>query len=97
MFLYCKCYISIELKLMISEWKECDICHYQHFLDKSFKFKQNICNGCHDSLMISMNLCDFSILNIKGSDYCCIICGICKNEAINLMENSDLTEKSGTL
>ena len=67
------------------------------FFSKSFKFKQNICNGCHDSLVISMNLCDFSILNIKGSDYCCIICGICKNEAINLMENSDLTEKSGTL
>ena len=37
------------------------------------------------------------ILNIKYSDYCCIISLINKNEAINLMQNADLTEKSGSL
>ena len=37
--------------------------------------------------MMSMNLSDFAILNIKGSDYRCIISGISKNEAINLMQN----------
>ena len=37
-----------------------------------------------------MNLCDFTILNIKYSDYCCIISGISKNEAIKLMQNADL-------
>ena len=30
-----------------------------------------------------MNLSDFAILNIKGSNYCCIICGIRKSEAKN--------------
>ena len=40
-----------------------------------------------------MNLSDIAILNIKGSDYCCIISLISKNEAINLMQNADLTEK----
>ena len=45
-----------------------------------------------------MNLAiTIAILNIKGSDYCCIISSIRKNETINLMENADLTEKSGTL
>ena len=43
-----------------------------------------------------MNLRDIVILNIKGSDYCCIISLIRKKEAINLLQNSDLTEKSGT-
>ena len=43
--------------------------------------------------MMSMNLSDIAILNIKGSDYCCIISLISKNEAINLMQNADLTEK----
>ena len=47
--------------------------------------------------MVSMNLSDIVILNIKGSDYCCIISLISKNEAINSMEIADLTEKSGTL
>ena len=44
-----------------------------------------------------MNLSDIAMLNIKGPDYRCIIGLISKNEAINLMQNADLTEKSGTL
>ena len=44
-----------------------------------------------------MNLSDIAILNIKGSDYCCIISRISKNETITLMQSANLTEKSGTL
>ena len=44
-----------------------------------------------------MDLSDIAILNIKGSDYCGIISLISKNEDIKLMQNVDLTEKSGTL
>ena len=35
--------------------------------------------------MMPMNLSHVAILNIKGSDYCCIISLISKNESINLM------------
>ena len=72
-----------------NESKECDICHYWYFLNKSFKFQPNVCNGCHDLIMMSTKLRDITILNIKGSDYCCIISGISKSEAINLMQNTD--------
>ena len=44
-----------------------------------------------------MNLSDIAISNIEGSDYRCIISGISKSEAINLMQNIDLNEKRGTL
>ena len=44
--------------------KECDICHYWHFLDFSFKFRPNVCNRCHDLLM-SLILSDIATLNIK--------------------------------
>ena len=77
--------------------KECDICHYWYFLDKGFKFQPNVCNRYHDLLMISMNLSDIAILNIKSTDYRCIISRISKNESINLMQNANLTKKSGTL
>ena len=53
--------------------KECDICHYWYFLSYSFKFQPNVCNRCHDLLMMSINLSDIVVLNIKGSDYHCII------------------------
>ena len=42
-------------------------------------------------------LSDTAILNIKRSDYCCIINLISRNEAINITQNSGLTKKSGTL
>ena len=79
-----------------SESKEFDICHYWNFLHKGFKFQPNNCNGCHDLLMMSMNLSDIAILNIKSSDYRYIIFGISKSVAINLMQNINLTKKSGT-
>ena len=77
--------------------KECDICPYCYFLNKGFKFQSNVCSRFHDLLMMSMNLSDIAILNFKGYDYRGIISGIRKSEAINLMQNTDLTEKSGTL
>ena len=44
--------------------------------------------------MMSINLSDIAILNIKGSNYRCIIRLISKNEAINLMQNADLTKQN---
>ena len=43
--------------------------------------------------MMSTNHSDIAILNIKGSGFRCIINVITKNEAMNLMQNADLTEK----
>ena len=47
--------------------KECDICHYQYFLNKGFNFQPNACNGSHELLM-SINYSDMTILNIKSVD-----------------------------
>ena len=77
--------------------KECDISHYWCFLNYSSRFQPNVCNRCHELLMVSMNLSDIAILNIKGSDFCCIIGLIRKNETTNLMQNANLTKKSETL
>ena len=74
--------------------QECDVCYYWYFLNYSLAFQPNVCNRCHDLLMMSVNLSEDAILNIKGSDYCCIIRLISKNKAISLMQNADLTEKS---
>ena len=102
MFVYYKDYDRIDVSEGIdvdkkSTSKECDICHYWYFLNKGFKFQPSVCNECHDLLMMSVSLSDTAILNIKGSDYCCVISGISKNEAINFMQNLDLTKKSRTL
>ena len=47
--------------------------------------------------MMCMNLSNIAIPNIRGVDCRCIISGICKSEAINLKQKTDLIGKSGTL
>ena len=48
-----------------SESKECNICHQCYFLNKGFKFQSNVCNRCHNLLMMSLNLSDIVILTLK--------------------------------
>ena len=78
-------YDRIDISEEINVNKISDICHCWYSLNKGFKFQPNICNGCHDLLIISMNLCDIAILNIKSADYHCVISRISKSEAITLM------------
>ena len=80
-----------------SQSKECGICHYWYFFNKVFKLRPNVCNICHDLLMMSMNLSDIVILNIKSAGYCCSSSGICKTAAINIMQNTYFTKISRTL
>ena len=63
----------------------------------------NVCNGCHDLLMMPINpiaisdIGDIAILNIKSADCRCIIFRVSKSESINLMQNTNLIQKRGTL
>ena len=41
-----------------------------------------------------MNLNDIAVLNIHGAGCCAIISGISKSEAVNLLNNVDLSEYS---
>ena len=67
------------------------------FLNYSFKFQPNVCNICHDFLLMVTSVSNIAILNIKGSNYHYIISGISRNKAIDLNQNADFTKKSKTL
>ena len=79
------------------ESKECDICHYWYFLDKDFKYKPYLCNGCHDLMQKAMNFNYVVIVSIKWIDYKIHFWYMGKDDAINIIKNSDLNEKSGLL
>ena len=51
------------------------------FLIKGFKFQPDVCNGCHDVLMTSMNV---SIIAFLNADYFCIISEISKTGLTSL-------------
>ena len=52
------------------------------FLDKGFKFELDVWNGCHDVLIMSMNLNDIAVINIRAADYHYTISRIGKSEVI---------------
>ena len=54
-----------------------------------FKFEPYVRSGCHDVLMMSMNIDDIAILNIQLYS----IYEVTKSETLNLLQNDDLTKK----
>ena len=71
--------------------KECDICHYWYFLDINFNSEPYLCNGCHDLIQKALNFNDVAIVSIKGNHFWYMS----KNDTINIMNNSNLNEKTG--
>ena len=49
--------------------KECNICHYWHFLDKNFNYEPYLHNGCHELMQKAINFNNDAIVSIKGNDY----------------------------
>ena len=69
---------------MTSASKKCDICHCWHF----FRYRL---------IMLSINLSNIAMLNIHGVDYHYIIKKISKHKAVNILQNADFSDESGTL
>ena len=101
MFVYYNCCIMIELTFM----KEFMLIKQVHqksamFVTAGYIFKLYfwVSTKCmQDLLIMSINLSNIATLNIKGSNFPCIITLSNKNEAMKLLQNADLTGKSGTL
>ena len=53
--------------------KKCIICHYWYFLKIRFRFEPTICRGCHDLLMMSIDINSIAVPKIYGTDCCCTI------------------------
>ena len=77
--------------------KEYDNCHYWYFLDKNFKYEPYLCNGCHNLMEKATSFNNVAIVFVKGSDNRIPFWYMSKNDARNIMENSNLKEKSGSL
>ena len=75
--------------------KECDICHYCYFKDISFKYEPYLCNGYHDLMQKAMSFNNVAIVYVKGSAYRIHFCYMSKDDAMNIMNGSNLVDKMG--
>ena len=77
--------------------KECDICPDWCFKDVGFKYEPYLCNGCHDVMQKAMDFNNIAIVYIKGSVYRIHFQYMSKDDAINIVNGSNLVDKSGIL
>ena len=76
--------------------KECDICCYWFFKDIGFKYEKYLCNGFHDLMQKAMSFNNVAIVYVKGNASR-INCYMSKDDAIKIMNGSNLIDKSGFL
>ena len=74
--------------------KECDICHYWYFKDIDFKYELYLFNGLMQKAM-SFNA--VAIVYVKGNAYRIHFWYMSKDDAISIMNNSNLIDKKGFL
>ena len=77
--------------------KECDICHYWYFKNIGFKYEKYLCNGCHDLMQETMSFDNVDIVYIKGSASRIHFWYVSKDDAVNIMNCSNLADKRGVL
>ena len=77
--------------------KECDICHYYYLKDIGFKYEPYPCNGCHDLMQKAMSFNNVAIVYVKGSAYRIHFWYMSKDDAINIINGSNLTDKRGVI
>ena len=77
--------------------KECDICHYWYFKDIGFKYEPYLCNSFHELLQKAMSFNDVAIVYVKGSAYRIHFWYMSKDDAISIMNNSNLIYKKAVL
>ena len=77
--------------------KAYDICHYWYFNDIGFKYEPYLWNGCHDLMQKAMSFSNIAIVYIKGNSYRINFWYMSKEDAINIMNGSNLVNKRGVL
>ena len=73
--------------------KECGICHYRYFKDVGFKYEKYLCNGCHDLMQKAMSFNNVAIVYVKRSAYRIHFWYTSKDDAINIINGSNLADK----
>ena len=90
-----------------SSSKKCWLCHYWYFLDKNFNYQKRLCDRCHDISIKAIDMQNIAIIYHGRNAYRVIYYGenayrfnymfMSRNDAFNLIKNSSIIDKKGTL
>ena len=72
---------------MSNKSKECMLCHYWYFLNKTFSYGPYLCDGCNNLMQKSISSKNIAIVHIKKSVYRIYFLYMSKRKAEKLINN----------
>ena len=88
---------GIDIKKCIETSRECSLCIFYYFLDKNFKYGPYLCDGCYDMSLKANSMQNLAIINHNGNHYRVNSVFMSKKDAFNLVKNTVIIDKKGTL
>ena len=77
--------------------KKCNLCKFNYFLDKNFNYEPYLCDGCYDMSLKAINMKNLAIVYHGEQVYRINFKSMYKNDVFNLLKNSVVIDKRGTL
>ena len=88
---------GIDIKKCNETSRECSLCKFYYFLNKNFNYQMYLCDRCHDMSMKANSMQNLTIFYHKGNAYRVNFVFMSKNDAFNLIKNSNIIDKKGML
>ena len=88
---------GIEVNKCEKTSRKCSLCQYYYFLNKNFNYQRYLCDGCHDMSVKVLSMQHLTIIYHNGYAYRVNYLFMRKNDAFNLIKNSIIIDKRGTL
>ena len=77
--------------------RKCSLCQYYYFLNKNFNYQRHLCDVCRDMSVKALSMQHLTIVYHNGYAYRVNYLFVSKNDAFNLIKNSIIIDKRGTL
>ena len=77
--------------------KKCNLCQYCYFVFKNFNYQRHVCDGCHDISVQAISMQNIAIIYHNGHAYRVNFAFMSKNYVFNLIKDSIIIDKKGTL
>ena len=88
---------SIDVKGCNEMSRKCSLFKFYYFLNKNFNYQTYLCEGCHDISIKATIMQNLAIIYHEGNTYRVNFMFMSKNDAFNLIKNSNMVDKKGAL
>ena len=79
---------ALTLKKCKETSKECSLCKFYYFLNKSFSYGPYLCDDCVDMSWKAISMQNLAIINHNGNHYPANFAFMSKKDAYNLIKNA---------